>query len=387
MVVLVPERVGGVQVLEVLDEVGAVEDAGAQVGRQRREPRAAEDAAAVAHRVVVAAVLPGAAPVRHRRAVDDDRPRVVGVRRREHHRRPAALAVADDRRLRARRMPCAHLAHERLLGLADVEQRLAGLGVAEEDHEVHRVPGTQRDADLRVVLEAADAGAVPGARVDDQVRTALRVHRHALGRNDAHQRVVDRARQLAAVDDRLVLEVEHRRQSRPRVLDEVVAALAQRVPEQHGPLRGVGGVVVPLRPRGQRRCGILLHRARQRRAGLAEPLAVVLLRELDPLFQQLRDLAGDFVTLRGELRGVHDGSSGGGGCEAGQPTAGLSNPPFHYRAGPCVPIDPGQAGVRRRGVLRTAAAPAPARAAARHGSRGSPRRPGRPSRRPSPCRR
>src|SRR5262249_56592406 len=45
MVVLVPERVRGVQGLEVLDEPGAVELAVAQVRRERSEPRAAEQAA------------------------------------------------------------------------------------------------------------------------------------------------------------------------------------------------------------------------------------------------------------------------------------------------------------------------------------------------------
>ena len=42
VVLLGPERVGGVHVLEVLDQVGAVEDAGAQVAGQRGQPAAAE---------------------------------------------------------------------------------------------------------------------------------------------------------------------------------------------------------------------------------------------------------------------------------------------------------------------------------------------------------
>ena len=159
VVVLVPERVRRVEVLEVLDEIRAVEDAVAQVGRQRRKPGAAEHAAGVAHRVVAGAFLPRAAPVRHRRAVDHDRTGVVGVGGREHHRRPAALAVADDRGLAARRMQRAHLAHELLFGFAYVEQRLPRLGIAEEDDEVDGMAVAQRDADLRIVLEAADARA------------------------------------------------------------------------------------------------------------------------------------------------------------------------------------------------------------------------------------
>ena len=76
--------------------------------------------------------------------------------------------------------------HELLLRLADVEQRLARLGIAEEDDEVDRVALAQRDADLRIVLEAADAGAVARARVDDHVRAPLGIDGHALGRHDAH---------------------------------------------------------------------------------------------------------------------------------------------------------------------------------------------------------
>ena len=76
-------------------------------------------------------------------------------------------------------MQLAHLAHELLLRVADVEQRLAGLGIAEEDDEVDRMARAQRDADLRIVLEAADAGAVAGARIDDDVGPPLRVDRHA----------------------------------------------------------------------------------------------------------------------------------------------------------------------------------------------------------------
>ena len=52
-------------------------------------------------------------------------------------------------------------------GIADVEQGLAGLGLREEGDEIDRMPVTQCNADLRVVLEAADTRAVAGARVDD----------------------------------------------------------------------------------------------------------------------------------------------------------------------------------------------------------------------------
>ncbi len=46
IVLLGPERIGGVQVLEVLDQPGAVEEAVAEVARERGEPAAAEQPAA-----------------------------------------------------------------------------------------------------------------------------------------------------------------------------------------------------------------------------------------------------------------------------------------------------------------------------------------------------
>ena len=305
VVVLVPERIGRIEVLEVLDQVRAVEDAVAHVGRERRQPRAAQHAARVTHRVVAGTLLERAAPVRHRRAVDHDRAGVVRVRGGEHHRRPAALAVADDRRLRAGRMQRAHLLHELLLGIADVEKRLPRLGIAEEDHEVDGVPLAQRDADLRIVLEAADAGAVAGARIDDHVGPALRVDLHALRRDDSHQRVVDGPGELASVDYRLVLEMQNRGQSLPIVLDEVVAALAQRVHDQDRALREIGRVLDPLRPEVGWGGGPLGEARRAIGVRLGEPLTEMFLRQLRPLLVELRHLAGNVEALCDLLGCVH----------------------------------------------------------------------------------
>src|SRR5690242_18064103 len=82
-----------------------------------------------------------------------------------HHGRPAALAIADDGGLGGVRMQLAHAAHELALGGAHVHKRLARLRLGEEDDEIHRMAFAQRHADLRVVLEAADAGAMAGARI------------------------------------------------------------------------------------------------------------------------------------------------------------------------------------------------------------------------------
>ena len=315
VVVLVPERVGRVQVLEVLDQIGAVEDAGAQIGGERGEPGAAQRAAGVAHRVVAFAFGPRAAPVRHRRAVDHDRAGVVRTGGRHHHRRPAALAVADDRRLRALRMQLAHAVHELLLRRAHVEQRLAGFRLAEEDDEVDRVAFAQRHADLRIVLEAADPGTMTGARIDDDVRAPLRIHRHALRRQDPHQRVVDRTLELAPVQHDLVVEVQQRRLAAALVLAVVVAALAQRVPEQDRPLREIHRVVVALGPEFPRRLRVghqvghvVVPRARH-------PIAIMLLGDFRAPLEELGDLGRDVVAALRLLDGVHEGASKNGGLQ------------------------------------------------------------------------
>ena len=190
---------------------------------------------------------------------------------------------------------CAHLVHELLLRLADVEQRLPGLGIAKEDDEIDGMARAQRHADLRVVLEAADARAVAGARIDDHVRAARRIDHHAFGRHDADQRVVDRPRQRAAVDDGLVVEVQHGRLSCVHVLDVLVAALAQRVPEQDRALRAVDRVVVPVRPQPRRRRRITHQRADVGVERAAQPFGEMLVRKRGALAQHHRHLGGDVL--------------------------------------------------------------------------------------------
>ena len=95
VVELGPVGVRRVQVLEVVDEVGAVELAVAEIARERGHPGAAEQAARVAHRVLAG----DTGPVGDRRAGEQDRPDELRRQRGEHHQRPAALAVADDERL------------------------------------------------------------------------------------------------------------------------------------------------------------------------------------------------------------------------------------------------------------------------------------------------
>src|SRR5262249_31803396 len=52
VVLLGPQRVGGVLVLEILHQPGAVELAVAEIARERGQPAAAQEAAAVAHGIL-----------------------------------------------------------------------------------------------------------------------------------------------------------------------------------------------------------------------------------------------------------------------------------------------------------------------------------------------
>ena len=72
-------------------------------------------------------------------------------------------------------MAAGDLPDELRFGARHVGERLARLGMWPEGDEIDRMAGAQRDADLAVRLEAADARAVAGARIDDHVGTLRRV--------------------------------------------------------------------------------------------------------------------------------------------------------------------------------------------------------------------
>ena len=152
-------------------------------------------------------------------------------------------------------MQRADLAQEDHLGAADVLDGLAGLGLREEGHEIDRVAGAQRHADLALLLEAADAGAVAGARIDHHEGLLRRVERLIRLGPYAHQGIVDRPLELATVDDHVPGEREDRRMACLVMLDRLVAAFAQHVPEQHRALRGVDPVVPDLAGRSRRQSG------------------------------------------------------------------------------------------------------------------------------------
>ena len=137
----------------------------------------------------------------------------------------------------------------------DVLDGLAGHGVRQEADEIAGMPGLERHPDFAVGLEPADAGAVPGARVDDHERPPRRIDLDPRRRNHPHEGVIDRPFERAAVDDELDLVVEHMRGGLGQVFTILIAALAHDVPEQHAALRGIEHVFHGGSKQAERRWG------------------------------------------------------------------------------------------------------------------------------------
>jgi hypothetical protein len=174
-----------------------------------------------------------------------DRPRQVGVHGAHHHDLPTGLAVADEARLAFRlRVQRDHPLQEPRLGAANILDRLAGNRVGHEADEVAGMAGGQCDTDLAVLLHPADARPMAGARVEDDEGPLAGVDFNAGRRDDAHQPIVDRPRQRAAVDQQLMLEAEDMRRLLCHPVELRVAALAKGIQEQHRALHRVEPVVL-----------------------------------------------------------------------------------------------------------------------------------------------
>src|SRR5262249_57555953 len=72
-------------------------------------------------------------------------------------------------------------------GACDVLDGLAGHGIRQEADEIAGMPRFERDTDFAIGLEAADAGAMTRARIDDDERTACRIDFDPLWRDDPHE--------------------------------------------------------------------------------------------------------------------------------------------------------------------------------------------------------
>ena len=140
---------------------------------------AAQEAAAVAHRILAV----HACPVGERRARDDEGTKELGPYGREHHDGPSSLAIADHAGLAfGIGVQRDDLFKEHCFGVRNVLDRLARHGIGQEADEITGMPGLERDADLAIRLEPADPGAVPSSRINDNERPAQRIDLDARGR-------------------------------------------------------------------------------------------------------------------------------------------------------------------------------------------------------------
>src|SRR5262249_55001073 len=159
-----------------------------------------EQSARVAH-----GVLPmNAGPVGERGACDDDRSEQFRTDGGDYHDRPASLAVADHARLAVGvRMQRDHPFEKTRFRARNVGDGLPRHRLRQEAYEVAGVAGLEDDADFAVGLEAANARAVAGARIDHHEWPARRIDLDAGRRNDAREAIIDGPFERTAVDNQL----------------------------------------------------------------------------------------------------------------------------------------------------------------------------------------
>lgn len=143
-------------------------------------------------------------------------------------------------------MPSRDLLDEAAKHMQHVGQRLARARLRKDDGEIDWMAFTQRHPDLGIVFESPDPRTMPGAWIDNQrgrlvlVDAVTGATSRRLG--DPEQCVIGRPLEDARVNEHFPFEVEQRRKAEPLVFEEIVGALAQSVPEQHGPLGEVSGI-------------------------------------------------------------------------------------------------------------------------------------------------
>ena len=120
--------------------------------------------------------------------------------------------------------------------MRDILDRLPGHGIGQEADEVAGMTCLEGNADLALRLEAADAGPVAGARIDDDEWTLARIDLDTLGRHDAYQGIVHRPWQLAAIHDELAAELQHMRRGLCGMLLIALAALLEDVQKEQSAL-------------------------------------------------------------------------------------------------------------------------------------------------------
>ena len=229
----------GLRFSKFADQPSAVEFAVAEIAHHRREPAAPKQAARVAHGIFAMHTR----PVGQRRAGNDDRAEKLG---------PLAATIITAQP--AWQLPmtaglpsasgCSAITRSRKMASArdDVFDGLPGNGLGQEADEVARMPCLEDDADFALRLEPADARAMPGARIDDDERSLALIDFDAGRRQDAHEHVVNRTRQLAPVHDEFAAEFQNMGREFGGVFLVAFASLLHHVQKQKASLESVNAV-------------------------------------------------------------------------------------------------------------------------------------------------
>ena len=162
IILLGPQRVCRVLVLEILHQPGAVELAAAEVAGKRGKPAPAQKSAAVAHWIFSV----HATPIGQGRTGDNDGAEQFGAHRGEHHDCPSALTVADDSGLAVRVRVQRAITFSRKIASArrNVLDCLSRHGFGQKSDEITGVTRLEDHSDFAIGLETANAGAMAGAR-------------------------------------------------------------------------------------------------------------------------------------------------------------------------------------------------------------------------------
>src|SRR5215472_4712014 len=118
-----------------------------------------------------------------------------------------------------------HLLEENGFRKRHMFDRLAGHGIGKEADKIAGVSGLEDDADFAVGLESADAGAVPGARIDDHERPSFEIDNAAGRWNHPDQAIIDRVFERPSVYDQLGLVIQYMRYRFGQVFAILIAAL------------------------------------------------------------------------------------------------------------------------------------------------------------------
>src|SRR5208282_2770255 len=140
-------------------------------------------------------------------------------------------------------MHLADFLDKRSFGQANILDSLPRHRIGKKADEIAWMTVGKCDTDLAVMLHPADPRSLARARVEDNKGMPLRVDLNVGRRQNPDEPVIDRPWKIAPVHDELEPEAKNVGDLFGGAFEEIVAALAQYVEEQHGALPGVRPVI------------------------------------------------------------------------------------------------------------------------------------------------